>query len=124
MENRGVLSARKTGFAAARGLWVLYLDSDDELVPGILGTVCAQLAGLDEDINAAMFGCRLDDGQVSPRPLIDVTLDYTGYLEWLEKHFEDGSHEALNCLRRSTIIDEFAAGTRGLEDLFFLEFHQ
>ena len=35
-QNRGTHAARKAGVAEARGQWILFLDPDDELAPGIL----------------------------------------------------------------------------------------
>src|SRR5204862_2978432 len=35
-QNRGVCEARNTGSLAAQGSWLVFLDDDDELVPGAL----------------------------------------------------------------------------------------
>src|SRR5450432_320321 len=35
-KNRGVCPARNTGVEAAAGKWIVFLDSDDELLPGFL----------------------------------------------------------------------------------------
>src|ERR1039458_5800762 len=35
-KNRGVCPARNTGVQAAAGEWIVFLDSDDELLPGCL----------------------------------------------------------------------------------------
>ena len=38
-KNRGCGPARNTAMAAARGQWFVFLDSDDELLPGALETI-------------------------------------------------------------------------------------
>lgn len=47
-ENRGVSAARNVGLDAARGEWIGFVDSDDELVPGAWETLLSS-AG-DEDL--------------------------------------------------------------------------
>src|SRR5689334_11335322 len=41
--NCGEVSSRRTGVDASRGLWVLTLDSDDELLPGALGVIAGAI---------------------------------------------------------------------------------
>lgn len=43
-ENGGLAAARNTGLAAARGQWLLFLDSDDRMAPGLLEALRAELA--------------------------------------------------------------------------------
>lgn len=76
-ENRGVLSARNTGFRAMRGKYVCLLDSDDELLPDALETIVEKFTELapkgvkflrfdriDETGNFTGFGMR-EEGYVS-----------------------------------------------------------
>lgn len=43
-ENGGLAAARNTGLAAAKGDWILFLDSDDAMAPTLLETLRAELA--------------------------------------------------------------------------------
>lgn len=43
-QNGGLANARNTGLAAAKGEWVLFLDSDDAMAPGLLDTLRRELA--------------------------------------------------------------------------------
>ena len=43
-KNGGLAAARNTGLGAAKGDWVLFLDSDDAMAPGLLATLRRELA--------------------------------------------------------------------------------
>ena len=47
-QNGGLANARNTGLAAAKGEWVLFLDSDDAMAPGLLETLRRELAAHPE----------------------------------------------------------------------------
>lgn len=53
-ENRGLHLARKTGVEAATGDFVMFLDGDDEVVPGSLGDLARELSVQPADV--LMFG--------------------------------------------------------------------
>ena len=42
-ENGGLSAARNTGLAAAAGEWVLFMDGDDRMAPGLLAALRADL---------------------------------------------------------------------------------
>src|SRR5579872_6527518 len=98
--NRGAGPARNIGFDAARGDWVVAMDSDDELVPGALGRIASLASGLPDDIDALWFRCRMDDGLVSPARLNAVQeWDYAGFVAFWQETVGEW-RDMLYCSRR------------------------
>lgn len=56
-DNAGAAAARNTGLRASRGSHVLFLDADDELLPGALGALCS--AFREEPRATVVIGGRL-----------------------------------------------------------------
>jgi glycosyltransferase involved in cell wall biosynthesis len=98
--NRGANAARNTGALAAKGEWIIFLDSDDELAPGALETTGAIAAIAADDVHRLAFMYRRDDGRVSPLPALrEQIVDYAGYLAWLD---ERQISDFLPCTRKLT----------------------
>jgi len=119
--NQGVCPARNTGVAQARGEWVLFLDSDDEFLPGALAAIEKHVRRAPAYLNRFAFRYELDTGGFSPSPPFqDSVWDYVGYLNWMER--AEGSTDYFNCVRRSTFERvRFPAG-RAYETLYHLDF--
>lgn len=118
--NAGVSAARRAGVAAATGDWVLFLDSDDELMPNALAILkrrCQEVAG---DIARLAFMCLHDDAHLSPQPWMPgMVMDYTAYLRWSEK---TTASDFNNCIRRTSFaVVRFPQG-RVYESVYHLDF--
>lgn len=121
--NRGVSPARNLAASHARGEWIVYLDSDDELTDDALELIDADVSRVADDVGACRFMCRLDSGSLSPTPpLTGEVWDYEGYLQWAESATAGGFPETLMCVRRRTFDKvKFPAG-RALEPIYHMDF--
>ena len=120
--NQGVVLARATGVTHANGEWVMFLDSDDELIGGSLARIHQILLAVPSSIDCALFRCRWDNGRISPDPMpVHDILDYEAYLRFVEI---DPDHlEFLSCVRVRSIA-EMGMATSRFEDLFWLNFYR
>lgn len=101
--NQERLIARNTGARASKGEWLIWFDSDDELVPEALTVMKRRIGELPSDVLALRFMCRLDSGHISPDPPhCDEIWDYVGYIRWVESHHGKWS-EAMPVVNRQTI---------------------
>ena len=83
--NCGWGNARNSGVDSACGDWIVFLDSDDKLLPGALNQIRRKLDETGKDVQRLGFMYQRDDGRISPLPpLRDEIVDYAGYLRWLE----------------------------------------
>ncbi len=115
-QNRGVCSARNTGIANSHGEWVIYLDSDDELLPGILQKVWEKASVCPDDIGSIGFLCQWDTGKILPEPVpTEQILDYENFIKWSDRL---AVSDYVQCVRRRTFpLAKFAAG-RAYEDSY------
>ena len=120
--NRGVCPARNTAADAAKGTWVLALDSDDELLPGALSVMYSRAVKVDASISGLRFMCRLENGELSPSPSLKNDLwDYEGFIRWWDSCLE-GRQEALPCVRAVTFKSVRYPEDRSLEAAYHLDF--
>jgi glycosyltransferase involved in cell wall biosynthesis len=85
--NQERLIARNTGARASKGQWLIWFDSDDELVSDALALIKRRIGELPSDVQGLRFMCRLDSGHISPDPpYCDETWNYERYLRWVESH--------------------------------------
>lgn len=121
--NRGVSPARKLAAERARGTWIVWLDSDDELTSDALELMEADIRRASDGVHGFRFMCRLDDGSLSPAPpLRREVWDYEAYLRWAEKVSRRGAQETLTCFRRETFDAVKYPDGRALESLYLMDF--
>jgi glycosyltransferase involved in cell wall biosynthesis len=118
-ENRGVCAARNTAARAADGEWIVFLDSDDELLPEALATMAAHIESVDKSVSRLGFSYVRADGRLSPAIIPPGQIDYIGYLRWSD-------HSPLSdfviCVRRETFAVVQYPVTRVYERIYHLEF--
>ena len=118
--NRGVCAARNTGVRQAKAEWVIFLDSDDELVPGALERIARRAREAPPSVHRLGFSYIHPDGYVSPAPVGDgETLDYVGYMRWADRVQRS---DFSNCIRRSTFRVVQLPETRVYERIYHLDF--
>jgi glycosyltransferase involved in cell wall biosynthesis len=117
--NRGINPARFTGASAARGEWVVVVDSDDELLPGALRRLRELIETLPEGVRVLRGSQLHDDGRVTPAFVPDGPYGYEGRIRWAEA---EGGQDAARCLHRSVFAETpYIDGRRGaMETLFEL----
>lgn len=121
-QNRGVGPARNTAMAASRGEWIVFLDSDDELLPGGLAAIARSAASAGADVDGMRFMVRMDTGEISPDPPLDGSVwDYESYLRWTDRAI-GRRQETLPVVRRRTFERVRYSDGRALEALYHLDF--
>ncbi len=98
--NCGEGFARTSGVNAASGEWIVFLDSDDELLPGALSFMDAAIRVANPAIDRFGFTYERDDGRLSPSPLPgNREMDFATFLGWQECL---DLYDFLSCTRRCT----------------------
>lgn len=82
--NRGEWGARAAGVAKAQGRWIIWLDSDDEFLPGGLSSIKVAVEEHGTNFYRLGFEYLYDTGGSSPLPRASgpTILDLPGYVRW------------------------------------------
>ncbi len=119
-KNRGVCPTRNTGIRHCRGKWVLFLDSDDELLPEALIKIFEFADSCPDDIERLGFIYQRDDGRFSPEPVpTDCVLDYEAYVSWSATIRPS---DFFHCTRRRAFSKVMFAESRAYESSYLLDF--
>ncbi len=118
--NRGINPARHTGTVAARGEWVVVVDSDWELMPQALERLRAAIDRRPEDVRVIRFRLLWDDGRVTPAFVPAEPFGYEGRIRWAE---EEGGEDAGRCIAAGVFErTPYIADRRGtIETIFELD---
>jgi glycosyltransferase involved in cell wall biosynthesis len=117
--NRGISPARYTGSMAARGEWVVVVDSDWELFPHTLERLAAVIRDLPPSVHAVRSRLAWDSGRTTPSYMPKGRVGYEARVRWAD---DEGGWDAARCLHRSVFEDTpYFSDRRGaMESLYEL----
>ena len=101
-ENRGVCATRNVGTAAARGKWIVSLDTDWALLSGTLGFFAEMAEKASPDVGVIGGRARTEEGEIWPHhPFPEGPFGFEEYLKWLDL----GGHSDYQPCRRREVFD-------------------
>lgn len=109
--NKGVCAAKNTGAQAARGAWIIFLDSDDELIPESYSKVCMAIKD-NEESPIHFFSCLAESQAEGSASNLAEKINFAKYIK------SGTGGEKLPVLKRSVfsncMYDEDMPGYEGL----------
>jgi glycosyltransferase involved in cell wall biosynthesis len=118
--NLGVCAARQAGVQGSVGKWVVFLDSDDELLPDALDRMYRRVCQVRPEIGRLGFMYRIATGGESPFPTPrETVLDYRAYLRWSDRVVRS---DICQCVRRETFETAPFPTGRAYERIYHLTF--
>ncbi len=95
--NRGLCAARDTGCRAAKGHWLIQLDSDHGLREGALENLHRRTREAPPEVGLVGSRYLWDTGVVTPAHVPEGVVDYAGRIRWVDA---EGGTDYLACYRR------------------------
>ena len=117
-KNRGCGPARNSAMAAAKGEWRVFLDSDDELLPGALDAIHRRAVAAEPSVGGLRFMCIDEHGTSPDPPYRNEVFGYEDYLRWLDLAVKQ---EALPCARAATFPGVQYPDSHAFERWYHLE---
>jgi len=120
-ERRGVCPARNLGVKSARSQWLLFLDSDNELLPGALRLIYEKVKNVRDDIDHLRFTCKWgtrEGGIVCS--LADEIWDYEGYIKFRERSY--ACAETFSCISKRSFDKVHWPEDRSYESIYHIDF--
>lgn len=118
--NKGVCAAKNTGAQAAQGSWIIFLDSDDELIPNSYSKVCASIKD-NELCPIHFFSCLAENQNEDPDSIHVEKINFSQYIQ------TGTGGEKLPVLKRSVfsqnLYDEDMPGYEGLAYMRIIKMH-
>lgn len=116
-ENRGTNAARNAALRRASGEWVVMLDSDDEMLPGAIETICRTI---DANPDFSHFIFQTDDTEDARAYISDHRIfSFDDFL------LGEVNGDFVHVLRRQTMLNHpFSEQLRIHEGIFFLQFYK
>lgn len=118
-EKSGCWGARLLGVKAAKGRWIAFLDSDDEMTPGALGRLAERCRQAAADVGVIGATYRIDTGLTEPYPpLPEGPFGLAEDLQWLNRQERA---DYLHVIRREVMETTELPAPRGSGTLFELD---
>lgn len=122
MERRGVCPARNLGVKSARSQWLLFLDSDNEFLPGVLRIIYEKVRKVTNDIDHLRFTCKW--GTREGGIVYSLADEIWGYEEYIKarERVVSGCSETFSCISKRSFEKVRWPEDQSYESIYHIDF--